>query len=320
MFDFVGKKRWFMLASAIIILAGIISLASPGGLKTGIEFDSGTSITLKTSLTLDQLRDELAGMGYGEAVIQSFGDGEYFIRTSLLDEQQQGDLQFRLEHNPEDPEAEILEFNAVSPMIASETVRNAGIAVFAAAIVILLYITWAFRRMPSPLRYGTCAIVALIHDVLIVLSIFSFLGRAFDWEIDPMFITAILAVIGYSVNDTIVVFDRIRETLPKGSASDFTTVVNASLTGTLGRSLNTSITTLLAVLAVYLFVGGTIKTFIMALFIGTIAGTYSSIFIAAQLLVIWERGDWSGKLGRIPILGPVTAKIPVLRRLSIQQV
>ncbi|NQT48022.1 MAG: protein translocase subunit SecF, partial [Chloroflexi bacterium] len=295
MFDFVGKKRWFMLASAVLILAGIISLAVPGGLKTGIEFKSGTSITLSTSLTLDELRDKLAEMGHGEAVIQSFGDGEYFIRTREVDPVEQDDLKFKLSEI-----GTIEGFDAVSPMIASETVHNAAIAVAVAAVAILLYITWAFRRMPSPLRYGTCAIVALIHDVLIVLAVFSFLGRAYDWEINPMFITALLAVIGYSVNDTIVVFDRIRETLPKGAASDFATVVNTSLTRTLGRSLNTSITTLLAVLAIYLFVGGTIKTFVMALFVGIIAGTYSSIFIAALLLVIWERGDWSGTLAKVP--------------------
>ena len=314
MFDFVGKKRWFMLASAVLILAGVISLAVPGGLKTGIEFESGTSITLSTSLTLDELRDKLAEMGHGEAVIQSFGDGEYFIRTREVDPVEQDDLEFKLSQI-----GTIEGFDAVSPMIASETVRNAAIAVAVAAVAILLYITWAFRRMPSPFRYGTCAIVALIHDVLIVLAVFSFLGRAYGWEIDPMFITALLAVIGYSVNDTIVVFDRIRETLPRGAASDFATVVNTSLTGTLGRSLNTSITTLLAVLAIYLFVGGTIKTFVMALFVGIIAGTYSSIFIAALLLVIWERGDWSGTLAKVPVLGWVTAKIPVLRRLSVQQ-
>lgn len=314
MFDFVGKKRWFMLASAVLILAGVISLAVPGGLKTGIEFESGTSITLSTSLTLDELRDKLAEMGHGEAVIQSFGDGEYFIRTREVDPVEQDDLEFKLSEI-----GTIEGFDAVSPMIASETVRNAAIAVAVAAVAILLYITWAFRRMPSPFRYGTCAIVALIHDVLIVLAVFSFLGRAYGWEIDPMFITALLAVIGYSVNDTIVVFDRIRETLPRGAASDFATVVNTSLTRTLGRSLNTSITTLLAVLAIYLFVGGTIKTFVMALFVGIIAGTYSSIFIAALLLVIWERGDWSVTLAKVPVLGWVTAKIPVLRRLSVQQ-
>jgi len=314
MVDFVGKKRWFMLASAVLILAGVISLAVPGGLKTGIEFDSGTSITLSTSLTLDELRDKLAEMGHGEAVIQSFGDGEYFIRTREVDPVEQDDLEFKLSQI-----GTIEGFDAVSPMIASETVHNAAIAVAVAAVAILLYITWAFRRMPSPFRYGTCAIVALIHDVLIVLAVFSFLGRAYGWEIDPMFITALLAVIGYSVNDTIVIFDRIRETLPRGAASDFATVVNTSLTATLGRSLNTSITTLLAVLAIYLFVGGTIKTFVMALFVGIIAGTYSSIFIAALLLVIWERGDWSGTLAKVPVLGWVTAKIPVLRRLSVQQ-
>jgi len=314
MFDFVGKKNWFMLASAVIILAGIISMAVPGGLKTGIEFQSGISITLKTDLTMDDLKAELAKIGHGGAVVQSFGEGEYFIRTRDASPAEQQDLKRELGEI-----GTIEEFDAVSPMIASETVRNAAIAVVVAAIAILLYITWAFRKMPNPFRYGVCAIAALMHDVLIVLAVFSFLGRISGWEIDPMFITAVLAVIGYSVNDTIVVFDRVRETLPKGMSSDFASVVNASLTGTLGRSLNTSVTTLLAVLAVYLFVGGTIKTFVMALFIGVITGTYSSIFIAAQLLVIWERGEWGGKLGRVPVVGPAIARIPLLRRLSVQR-
>ena len=225
-------------------------------------------------------------------------EGDFYIRTrELKEEDEQETLRAALGEI-----GEVEEFGAVSAAIASETIRNAAIAVGIAAIAILLYITWAFRRMPSPLRYGTCAIVALIHDVMIVLGVFSFLGRALHWEIDPMFVTACLAVIGYSVNDTIVVFDRLRENLPKGITPDFGATVNYSITGTLTRSLNTSITTILAVLAVYLFVGGTIHNFVMALFIGIIAGSYSSIFIASQLLVIWEEGKWRKYLPRISLL------------------
>jgi len=314
MFDFVGKRRWFLLASAIIIVAGIISLAVPGGLKPGVDFQGGIAITLGPKegetepLTLERVKNKLADLGHSEAAnrIQVLEDDQFFIRTGELGDSDEEKLEEQKKLKSGLAEiADVKEFGSISAVVASETVRNAAIAVAVAAVAILLYITWAFRRMPSPFRYGTCAIVALVHDVVIVLGVFSFLGRAFNWEIDPMFVTAVLAVIGYSVNDTIVVFDRVRENLPKGITPDFATVVNSSLTGTLGRSLNTSVTTLLAVLAIYLFVGGTIRTFVLALFIGTIAGTYSSIFIASQLLVVWERGE----------LGRVLSKVPLTRRL-----
>jgi len=315
MFDFVGKRRWFLLASAIIIVAGIISLAIPGGLKPGVDFEGGIAITLGPkegeTLTLEQVEGKLTDLGHSEAAnrIQVLSDERFFVRTRELGEndQEKADEQKKLKNGLAEI-GEVEEFGSISAVVASETVRNAAIAVAVAAIAILLYITWAFRRMPSPFRYGTCAIIALIHDVVIVLGTFSFLGRALNWEIDPMFVTAVLAVIGYSVNDTIVVFDRIRETLPKGGAHDFATVVNSSLTGTLGRSLNTSITTLLAVLAIYLFVGGTIRTFVLALLIGTVAGTYSSIFIASQLLVVWERGELGGLFHKVPLLGRLGTK------------
>ena len=302
MFDFVGKRYWFLLASAIIIVAGLISVLVPGGLKLGIDFEGGISVTLGPkegeTLTLEQVEQKLNDLGHDEAAkrVQVLGEGDFFIRTRELDANEQEKLRNGLGEI-----GDVKEFGSISAVIASETVRNAAIAVAVAAVAILFYITLAFRRMPSPFRYGTCAIVALLHDVLLVLGIFSFLGRTMNWEIDPMFVTAVLAVIGYSVNDTIVVFDRLRENLPKGATSDFGTTVNSSLTQTLGRSLNTSLTTILAVLAVYLFVGGTIRNFVLALFIGIVAGTYSSIFIASQLLVIWERGEWSRFLPRIPL-------------------
>ena len=301
-FDFVGKKRWFLLASAIIIVAGLISVLVPGGLKLGVDFEGGISATLGPkegeTLTLEQVEQKLNVLGHSEAAksVQVLGEGDFFIRTRELDENEQEKLRNGLSEI-----GEVKEFGAISAVVASETVRNAAIAVGVAAIAMLLYIAWAFRRMPSPFRYGTCAIIALIHDVLVVLGIFSFLGRTLNWEIDPMFIIAVLAVIGYSVNDTVVVFDRIRENLTKGITGDLGNTVNFSLTQTLGRSLNTSITTLLAVLAVYLFVGGPIRNFVMALFIGIVAGTYSSIFIASQLLVVWERREWSRFLPKIPL-------------------
>jgi len=185
---------------------------------------------------------------------------------------------------------EVKEFDAVSPMVAAETARNAAIAVAIAAIGILLYITWAFHRMPNPFHYGTCAIAALIHDALVALGAFSILGGILDWEINLMFVTGILAVIGYSVNNTVVVFDRIRENLTRDTRSGFEVVVNNSLVETLSRSLNTSLTTLFVVLALFFFVGASIQNFAIVLLIGIIAGTYSSLFIAPSLLVVWRKG------------------------------
>lgn len=309
MFDFVGKKHWFLILSSLIILAGVISMVIPGGLKLGIDFKGGIAITIGPkegeTLTLTQVESKLEELGHSDAAkrVQVLSEGDFFIRTKELGDTNEEKLaeQEKLREGLAEI-GEVKEFGAVSAVIASETIRNAAIAVGFASIAILLYVTWAFRKMPSPFRYGTCAIIALIHDVLIVLGIFSFFGRAFNWEVDPMFVVAVLAVIGYSVNDTIVVFDRIRENLPKGGTSDFGSIVNLSITGTLSRSLNTSITTLLAVLAVYFFVGGSIEIMIMALIVGIASGTYSSIFIASQLLVIWERGNWGRFIPRIPIL------------------
>jgi len=154
--------------------------------------------------------------------------------------------------------------------------------------------------MPKPFHYGTCAIIALVHDALVVLGIFSILGGILDWEINLMFITGILAVIGYSVNNTVVIFDRIRENLSRGLSSNFEVVVNNSLVETLGRSLNTSLTTLVVVLALFLFVGASIQNFAVVLLIGIIAGTYSSICIAPQLLLVWEKREWRRFLPWLP--------------------
>jgi len=187
----------------------------------------------------------------------------------------------------------IPQFDAVSPMVASETARNAGIAIAIAAVGMLLYITWAFRKMPNPFRYGVCAVIALAHDALVPLGVFAILGSLRSgWEVNLMFITGILTVIGYSINDTVVVFDRIRENLSRGISGDFETLVNNSIVETLGRSLNTSLTTLLVVIALILFVGASIQNLAVVMLLGIIFGTYSSIGIASNLLVVWQKGEW----------------------------
>ena len=291
MLDIIGKRFWFFLISGGVILIGIISLAT-FGLKYGIEFSSGSMMTVDFEQEVGQreLEQELATLGYTNAIIQRTGAGDFLIRTQELTAEEktalQGALASKYGHLTE------AEFYSVSPMIATETAQNAAIAVAVAAIGILLYVTWAFHRMPKPFHYGTCAIIALIHDALIALGVFSILGGILDWEINLMFITGVLAVIGYSVNNTVVVFDRIRENLPKYLRTDFEVVVNSSLVETMSRSLNTSLTTLFVVLALLLFVGTAIQNFAVVLLIGVIAGTYSSLFIAPSLLVVWRKGEW----------------------------
>ncbi len=185
----------------------------------------------------------------------------------------------------------VLDNATVSGSVAAETTRNAFLAVAAAAVFILLYIWFAFRKVTKPWRFGACAIIALLHDVLVVLGVFSILGWLLHIQIDALFITALLTVCGFSVHDTIVVFDRIRENLQRRTSETFEQVVNASLVQTMARSLNTSLTVLFTLSALTLFGGTTIRTFTLALLVGIFSGTYSSIFNASMLLVIWERGE-----------------------------
>jgi len=300
MFDIIGKRFWFFLISGMIILIATISLIT-FGLKSGIEFSSGAILTVSFEQEVNQgdLKQELADLGYDNALIQHTGGGDFLIRTHELT----GDDKTNLEDAIAEKFGHLseTEFNSVSPMIATETTRNAAIAVAVAAVGILLYITWAFRRMPKPFHYGTCAIIALLHDALVALGIFSILGGILGWEINLMFITGVLAVIGYSVNNTVVVFDRIRENLGKDARIDFEVVVNNSLVETLSRSLNTSLTTLFVVLALLFFVGASIQNFAVVLLIGIIAGTFSSLCIAPQLLVVWEKREWGRFIQWLPL-------------------
>jgi preprotein translocase SecF subunit len=179
----------------------------------------------------------------------------------------------------------------VSGSVASETTRNAFLAVLAASGFILLWIWFSFRKVDRPWRYGTSAIVALLHDVLVVLGVFSILGWLVGLQIDALFITALLTVVGFSVHDTIVVFDRIRENMQRRTSETFDQVVNASLVQTMARSLNTSLTVIFTLTALTLFGGTTIRPFTLALRVGIISGTYSSIFNASMVLVMWDKGE-----------------------------
>jgi preprotein translocase SecF subunit len=204
-----------------------------------------------------------------------------------------------------DPASEI-QIQSVGPTIGRELLNRAVIAILAASAVILIYLTIVFRRVPNAIRYGVCAIIALLHDVLLVVGVFAILGLLFGTEIDALFVTAMLTVIGFSVHDTIVVFDRVRENIMRRRFERFEDTVNYSLVQTLARSINTSVTVLLTLFALYMFGGASIRTFVLALLIGITSGTYSSIFNASMLLVIWENREWRQWFGR----GPSSAERP----------
>ncbi|MBI4300019.1 MAG: protein translocase subunit SecF [Chloroflexi bacterium] len=319
MLDLVGKRFWYFLISTLIILPGVISLLIPPALKPGIEFTSGSLMTLRfeQSVGQEELRSEYATLGHADAVIQRTGQGDFIVRTKTLAPETKDSEGNVVEPAEKDRiEAALqqkfgplstVDFYSVSPTVAAELVKKAFWAILAAVVAILLYIAWAFRKLPNPFRYGISAIIAVVHDVLVVLGIFSILGKVFGTEIDMMFITAVLTVMGYSVHDTIVIFDRIRENVLKyGPEADFGQTVNSSILETLSRSLNTVLTVIFALVALYLFGGVTIREFILAMLIGVISGTYSSICTAAQIVVSWEKGDIVRILRHTPLRALVT--------------
>jgi preprotein translocase subunit SecF len=306
MFDFVRNRKLFYLLSAVLIVPGVISLLLPGGLNPGIDFTSGTLMTIQFERPVDQdrLRTAFAQLGHSEAIVQqSSGENTFVVRTRPLTQAVQGEtgdagtserqvLEQRL--SEQFGPMQILNLDQVSPLIAAEIVRYAILAVAAASVCILLYLWWAFNKVTHSVRYGTTAVIALVHDALVVLGIFSILGRLFPAaiELESTFIVAVLTVIGFSVHDTIVVFDRVRENFIRRSGDTFEDVVNHSLAQTLTRSLNTSLTVILTLVVLMLFGGVTIRTFVLALLIGITTGTYSSIFVASMLLVSWNLGDF----------------------------
>ncbi len=298
MIDFVGKRHWFFLGSAIALAVAVLSLVA-FGLRPGIDFTGGTAMTLRFEPQVEQsaLREVVMQYGAADTIIQGSGD-DYIVRMQLLSVEEREELVNALEAQLGSA-LTVLDYSTVSPAIATETARQAGLALLFASIAMLLYIAWSFRRMPSPFKWGACAIAGLIHNILIVAGLFALLGRFQGVEIDALFITGLLTIVGYTINNTVVVFDRIRENRAKGISPDLGITVNCSLVETLVRSVNTSLTTLCVILALLLFGGATIHYFILVLFVGLLIGTYSSLFIAGPLLVTWERREWGQVISRI---------------------
>ncbi len=293
--DVIGKKNLYFALSLIVVIPGLIALLL-FGLNLSIDFTGGSRLTVSFNKSEKQGVEKVKQILISEnikvyTVEQS--KNKVFLRTSPISQKQNIKFINTLTKNFKD--AKETEFETIGPTIGKETTINAIKAVFLASMLIILYITWSFRKVPKPassLRFGVSAIVALVHDVLVVVGIFAILGHFFGVEVDSLFVTALLTVIGFSVHDTIVVFDRIRENLRRSSGS-FSQIVNDSILQTLDRSLNTSLTVLLVLFALLLFGGETIRWFVVALLIGVTSGTYSSIFNASPILVVWQ--EWSEK-------------------------
>jgi preprotein translocase subunit SecF len=289
-------KYYYLLFSAALLIPGIFALCF-FKLNLSIDFTGGSifeySFTKQPDVSV--LRQVFTSKGVSVESINLQNGNEAFIRTKPVDASQNDAIKSAVVAKFSD--AKQLSFETVGPVIGAETTRTAFVALAWASVGILLFIAYAFRNIPKPyssLRFGASAIIAMLHDAFMVLGIFAILGHFFHMELDSLFITAILTVIGFSVHDTIVVFDRIRENLSKLPKSySFEEVVNYSVVETLNRSLATSMTVLMTLLALVLLGGESIKTFVLAMLIGITSGTYSSIFNASPILVIWE--SWEQK-------------------------
>jgi preprotein translocase subunit SecF len=298
--NIVGKRNWYFAFSLLIIVPGVISLCL-WGLNLSIDFTGGSELTLTypqkvNEQTVNFVKDTLTNEKIEIVSLQPSGN-QVNLRTKPLDSKQDDLFLTSLQKNNAKVKQD--SYETIGPVIGQEITVNALNAVVIASVLIVLFIAWAFRSVRKPMsswRFGVCAIIALLHDALVVLGIFSILGHFFNVEVDSLFVTALLTVIGFSVHDTIVVFDRIRENLRRNITAPFPQVVNDSILQTIVRSLNTSITAMLVLLTLLIFGGESIKWFVVAMLIGIASGTYSSIFNASQLLVLWQ--EWIDKRHR----------------------
>ena len=300
----ITRKRWFFLFSLLVTIPGLIFIVATPlsggalGLKFSVDYTGGTVWEFKLEQPADALvvRDVIAAAGHPEVQVTEAGSGFLIMRTKPLD------LQSGSESDPSQPAgaelaairaaiesevgsiAEVGSLSTVGPVISQDLTQQATLLIVLGSIGIVLWMTYRFRN----LRFGLAALAALLHDVIVTVGFFAVAGTLFGVEIDALFITAMLTIIGFSVHDTIVVFDRVRENLARYAGAPFADIVNHSIVQTLGRSFNTTATVLITLLSLLVFAGGSIRTFVLALFVGILSGTYSSIFNASPLLVWWD--------------------------------
>jgi preprotein translocase subunit SecF len=319
----VRHRYWWFGISLLLILPGmyflllheLVTTGTPGiGLHPSIDFRGGAlweyQFNDKTAdqINTDEVRQVFLDSALEEAQVQrsvNTVEGKQvpavLVRTEPLSADRSTEQQETVLKNLQAKygNVERIRVESVGATVSQESTRSAVVAVLGACVAILLYLTVAFRKAPHPFRYGVCAILAMLHDVLVVLGVASIMGYFFNLEVDALFLTALLTIISFSVHDTIVVFDRIRENLINRRASEtFDDIVNHSIVQTLPRSINTQLTTVFTLSALLLFGGASIRNFVLILLIGLISGTFSSLFNAAQLLVVWEHREWRNWFGR----------------------
>ncbi len=292
--NIIGRRKLWFAISLGLVIPGLIALFI-WGLKPGIDFTGGQEMEIKTTSSQDKVRKVLEENKAKDITITPSGEGLLLIRYSDKGAGDSEQIHRAIRSSLQSVGATEVSFSSVGPAVSRDITRNAIISVLLASLAIVTYIAFAFRNTPppvSPWSFGVTAVAALLHDALFLLGLFAILGHFFGVEVDSLFVTAILTVIGFSVHDTIVVYDRIRENLRRYN-KPFEEVVNDSILETLSRSINTSVTVVITLLALYLFGGESIKMFVLALLVGVISGTYSSIFNAAPLLVVYN--NWKIK-------------------------
>jgi preprotein translocase subunit SecF len=297
--NILGKRYYFFGLSLLIIIAGMVALFA-GGLPLSIDFTGGSLLEVSfagqqpTPARIIALYEDA---GIKDIQVQTTETNSLIIRSEFLE----NNTRDRLLESMKTAfgEVTVIRFDSVGPSIGEQVTSRAAMAVAVSSLLVVLFIAWSFRGVQNAFRYGVCAIMAMIHDVAIIFSITAFGSLFFGWEIDSLFLTALLTVIGFSMQDTIVVFDRIRENAHIFRRLDFETLVNHSIVQTLQRSINTQLMTVeFLLLALALFGGVTLQEFAIILLVGLLSGTYSSIFIAAPILVLWEKQEWKTWFGR----------------------
>jgi preprotein translocase subunit SecF len=299
--NIIKYRYWYFALSLIVIIPGLLALIF-WGLQRGIDFTGGSLLDVQfqsgTPPTIEQVSKvyndlSTSSMIIADPVIQPLGTDSLSIRSREMDDATKAKVVAALKDQFGGGQDVVIQnFTQVSAAVGQEVARAAGFAVAMAAAGILVYIWFAFRKVSHPFRYGTAAVIAMLHDVLVVIGVEAILGHFLGWQVDSLFLTALLTVIGFSVHDTIVVFDRIRENSNIYRRVEYETIVNHSIVQTLDRSINTQWTVMITLLALALFGGVTIRHFVIILLVGVFSGTYSSIFNASQILVVWQNKEW----------------------------
>jgi preprotein translocase subunit SecF len=300
MWDIVGKRYLWFGISLVLIVPGLLALIA-FGFPLAIDFTGGSLLDLQFTSQAPEpaaVKAIYDQFGFADAQVQSTQNNGVQIRTQSMDDTKKEAIEVALK--AKFGEFIELSFDNVSPTIGGEVVARAAETVLIAALGIMLYLWFAFRQVPHAFRYGVAAVIAMLHDVLVTIGAAAIFGKVFGWQVDSLYLTALLTVIGFSVHDTIVVFDRIRENLVRMRGEPFDKVVNFSIIQTLNRSINTQLTVTFTLIALILFGGVTIRHFVTIMLIGLLSGTYSSIFNASQILVVWEYKEWRNWFRRKP--------------------